>query len=81
MAEWDSERGDSSREETSIDVYDSDHELISIGAPHGRNVGRVEVWIEVRQEIQRIESPRAINRERGWANDTVSTEITGKGSS
>ena len=81
MAERDAERGDSGREETRIGAYDSDHELISIGAPHGRNVGRVEVWTEVRQEVQRVVSTRAFSREQGWRNDTVSTEITAKGSS
>ena len=79
VTERDAEREDSSREEANIGAYDSDHELISVGAPCENSVGRVEVRTEVRQEVQRIESPRALARERGGGDDAVSTEITAKG--
>ena len=82
-AEWDdAERGDNiSREEASVGVYDSDHELISMGGPPFESgVGRVEVLTEVRQEVQRMGSPGAYGHERReWGDDTVSTEITAKG--
>ena len=80
MVEWDAERGDSSREEANIGAYDSSHELISLEVPHENRVGRVEVWTEMRQEVQWIRSPRSFSREQGWGNDVVSTEITAKGS-
>ena len=79
MTERDAEREDSSREEAIIGAYDSDHELISMAPPCKSSVGRVEVRTELRQEVQRIERPRALAHERGWGNDTVSTEITAKG--
>ncbi len=74
----DAEGGDNSHDGPSIGAYESDHELVSM-APCESSVGRVEVWTEVRQEAQRIESPRAFGREQGWRNDTVTTEITAKG--
>lgn len=79
VAEMDAERGYTSREEASIGTYDSDHELVFMGAPCESNVGRVEVRTEMRQEMQRIASPEAYNRERKWGSDTVSTEISAKG--
>ena len=79
VAERDTERGDSCREEASIGAYESDHELISMGTPCESSVGRVEVRKEVRQEVHRIESPRAFTRERERGNYTVSTGITAKG--
>ena len=76
VVEMDAERGHSNREEASIGAYDSDHELIPMGAPGESGVGRVEVRTEMRQEVQRIESPRAFAREREWGKDTVSTAIS-----
>lgn len=80
VAEKDAESGDSSRKEASIGAYDSDHELIVMGAPCESRVGKVKVQTEVRQEVQWIESPRVSDRERVWGDDTVSTAITAKGS-
>lgn len=79
VAERATERGDSCHEEASIGAYESDHELISMRLPCESNMGRVEVRTEVRQEVHRIEDPRAFAREREWEGYTVSTGITAKG--
>ena len=79
VAEMDPERGYTSREEASIGTYDSDHELVFMVAPCESSVGRVEVRTEMRQKVHRIVSPEAYDRERKWASDTVSTEISAKG--
>ena len=79
VADRDTARGDIGREEASIGAYDSDHELMSTGAPGESGAGRVEVLTEVRQEVQRIESPGAFARERELGNYTVSTGISATG--
>lgn len=63
------------REPVALSAYDSDLELRSL-----EGMGRVKVRTEIAQDVERMESLRAIQQERNWMSDVVSTKISAKGS-
>ena len=77
----DVEKGNSNQRSHSTNTYDSDQALSTSKAPFEVGEGRVEVQTEVRQEVERVQSPLSFcaDRPQGWLRENeVLTEISAK---